>query len=115
MRKPRVAREGIDAAHLFCPKPISSSISLAAERRLPRTALWRSSSCLIAPVRRACPIRGQNTAEREYQRLMYAGPRTSDTLHKKPCRVGSGAGNRNTGKAGLPFLGGDEVASRPYR
>src|SRR5919106_4922970 len=31
MRKLRVAREGIDAAHLFCPKPISSSISLAAE------------------------------------------------------------------------------------
>ena len=31
---------------------------------------------------------------------------TSHTVHKKSCCIGPGAGNRKTGKAGLPFLGG---------
>jgi hypothetical protein len=37
---------------------------------------------------------------------MYIGLPTSHTVHKKTCCIGPGAGNRKTGKAGLPFLGG---------
>jgi hypothetical protein len=42
-----------------------------------------------SPARRAYP-RGHNTAERYYRSLMYFGLRTSDTLHKKSCRIGAG-------------------------
>jgi hypothetical protein len=35
-------------------------------------------------------MRGRNRAARYYQSLMYIGLRTCDTLHKKPCRIGSG-------------------------
>jgi hypothetical protein len=45
---------------------------------------------LRAPVRRAYPGRGHNTAERYYQSLMYIGPRTSDALHKAICCIGPG-------------------------
>jgi hypothetical protein len=45
-----------------------------------------------APVRRAYPRRGHNTAGRYYRSLMYIGLRTSDALHKKICGIGPGLG-----------------------
>jgi hypothetical protein len=39
-------------------------------------------------MRRTYPRIGHNTFNGHYQSLMYAGLRTSDTLHKKDCRVG---------------------------
>jgi hypothetical protein len=44
--------------------------------------------------------------------LMYIGSPASHTVHKKPCCIGPGSGNRKPGKAGLPFLGGG-VRGRP--
>jgi hypothetical protein len=48
---------------------------------------------ILAPGRRtissALRAMGQNTG-RYYQCLMYARIRISDTLHKKPCRIGQG-------------------------
>jgi hypothetical protein len=44
--------------------------------------------CASTPDRRAYPGRGHNTAGRHYQSPMYAGLRTSETLHKKFCRIG---------------------------
>jgi len=50
----------------------------------------RSSHCPIAPAQSAYLERGHNTSNANYQNLMYAGLRISDTLHKKPCRTGPG-------------------------
>ncbi len=54
-----------------------------------------------APVRRTYPRRGHNTLGRYYQSLMYDRLRTSETLHKKPCRIGAGlcGTSENVGKA----------------
>ena len=51
-------------------------------------------------------MRGRNRAARYYQSLMYIEPRTFDTLHKKPCGIGTGESKR---KADPLVLEGDEV------
>jgi hypothetical protein len=43
-----------------------------------------------APARSAYLRRDHNTAGGYYRSLMYDRLRTSDALHKKPCRIGSG-------------------------
>ena len=66
----------------------------------------RSSHCLIAPVRRAYPGRGHNTAGRYYRSLMYIRLHPSDTLHKKPYCIRAGlrgtSANRVSRKFALP-------------
>jgi hypothetical protein len=52
------------------------------------------------------PRRRHNTSERYYRNLMYIELRTSDTLHKKPCGIGTGESKR---KADPLVLEGDEV------
>jgi hypothetical protein len=56
---------------------------------LPRISVRRSSVCPITPLLRAYPMRGQDTG-RYYLGLMYDGLLTSETLHKKPFRIGLG-------------------------
>src|SRR5215213_483418 len=54
----------------------------------------------IALVRRAYHRRGHITLGRLYQSLMYSGPPTSHTIHKKPYCIEPGAGNRKPEKPG---------------
>src|SRR5918994_3103477 len=49
------------------------------------TTLGKHSFALI---RSALPRSGQNTVGRYYRSLMSTRIRISDTLHKKPCRIG---------------------------
>src|SRR5215211_6886737 len=53
-------------------------------------ARWTVLGRLQGPVWRVYPGERHNTSGRYYQRLMYIGLRTSDTLHKKPCHIGQG-------------------------
>jgi hypothetical protein len=63
-----------------------------------------------APPASAYPMRDHNTSSVYYQNLMYGELRISDTLHKKPCRIGPGL--CGTSDMGEHFSGSYTVTSR---
>src|SRR5215207_2671525 len=71
---------------------------------------------LKSPGPSAYPRRGHKTSERYYPSLMYGGLRTSDTLHKKLCRIGSVlcATSENSVKAKFAEPDSTQVADRPW-
>jgi hypothetical protein len=70
-------------------------LRLRRELRLCQVAIISYTSWLflnrpIAPVQRACPIRGHNTSNRYYPFLMYTLFARHPCVHKKSSRIGPG-------------------------
>jgi capsular polysaccharide biosynthesis protein len=77
-----------NAIDAWLPRTSKNSTSTHSVNKGKKKGKRRQDRDCCAPVRRGCPRRGHNTSSRCYRFLMYIGLRTSDTLHKKPCRIG---------------------------